>query len=240
MIDMIPIFSNLLRLVLLPIMWSILEKCSMCTWKECIFFCLEWNVLKLLIPSGLMCHLKPLFSFLIFNLDDLPIDVNGVLRPLLLLPYCWYLLLHPSIFALCIQVPLHWVNRHLWQLCPLVGWSVYCYEMPHFVFVTALALKSLLSDVSIAIPSYFLNFIIVVQAQVSPLSPHPIHSHLLPSILLPCGFVHGSFIQVPGWPFPFFPPLSSSPLWLLSVCSLFQCLWLYLACLYVLLIRFHL
>ena len=131
---MIPIFSNLLRLVLLPIMWSILEKCSMCSWKECIFFRLHWNVLKILSLSGLMCHLKPLFSFLIFSLDDLPIDVNGVLRPLLLLPYCWYLLLRPSIFVLCIQVPLHWVNPHLRQLCPLVGWSVYCYEMPHFVF----------------------------------------------------------------------------------------------------------
>ena len=33
-----------------------------------------------------------------------------------------------------------------------------------------------------------------------------------------------------------FPP----PLWLLSVCSVFQCLWLYFACLSVLLIRFHL
>ena len=30
------------------------------------------------------------------------------------------------------------------------------------------------------------------------------------------------------------------PLWLLSVCSLFQCFWLYFVCLFVLLIRFHL
>ena len=30
------------------------------------------------------------------------------------------------------------------------------------------------------------------------------------------------------------------PLWLLSVCSLFQCLWSYFACLFVMLIRFHL
>ena len=41
------------------------------------------------------------------------------------------------------------------------------------------------------------------------------------------------------------PPLSPviillPPLWLLSVCSLFQNLWLYCACLFVLLIRFHL
>ena len=30
------------------------------------------------------------------------------------------------------------------------------------------------------------------------------------------------------------------PLWFLSVCSLFQCLWLYFACLLVFFIRFHL
>ena len=40
--------------------------------------------------------------------------------------------------------------------------------------------------------------------------------------------------------FTLFPcnPLPS-PLWSLSACSQFQCLWLYFACLFVLLIRFH-
>ena len=37
---------------------------------------------------------------------------------------------------------------------------------------------------------------------------------------------------------PVYPPAPS--LWLLLVCSLFQYLWLYFACLFVLLIRFHL
>ena len=70
----------------------------------------------------------------------------------------------------------------------------------------------------------------------------PTHPHLPPSTLLPFGFVHGSFIHVPWQPFPFFHPLSPTPtpLWLMSVCSLFQCLWLYFAWLFVLLIRFHL
>ena len=36
------------------------------------------------------------------------------------------------------------------------------------------------------------------------------------------------------------PHLLPSPLWSLSACSQFQCLWLYFACLFVLLIRFHL
>ena len=82
----------------------------------------------------------------------------------------------------------------------------------------------------------------------SPITlPCPTHTPLstfnpLPS---PIGFVHGSFIRG-AWhmvldPSPTFPCYPLSPLlWSLSVCSLFPCLWLYIACLFVLLIRFHL
>ena len=41
--------------------------------------------------------------------------------------------------------------------------------------------------------------------------PHPTHPHFSPSILSPFGFVHGSFMHVPWWPFPLFSSLSSSP-----------------------------
>ena len=44
-------------------------------------------------------------------------------------------------------------------------------------------------------------------------------------------------LSLPPIPFPLSFP---HPLWLLSACSLFPCLWLYFACLFVLLIRFHL
>ena len=37
------------------------------------------------------------------------------------------------------------------------------------------------------------------------------HTHLPPSILTPFGFVHGCFIHVPWWPFPFFPPFPPFP-----------------------------
>ena len=60
----------------------------------------------------------------------------------------------------------------------------------------------------------------------------PTHPQLLLLILPPFGFVHGSFIHTPRRPFPFFPLLSSP---LVTVCSLFQCLWFYFACLFVLL-----
>ena len=71
--------------------------------------------------------------------------------------------------------------------------------------------------------------------------PNPSHPHFPSLILPPSSFcVHVSFIVVPENP-SLFPPHypHPPPLWLLSVCSLFKCLWLYFTCLLVLLIRFH-
>ena len=69
-------------------------------------------------------------------------------------------------------------------------------------------------------------------------SPSPSHPHLPPSIL---PFVHVSFILVPWWSLPFFPPVipSALPSGCCQFVLLFQCLWLYFACLFILLIRFH-
>ena len=88
-------------------------------------------------------------------------------------------------------------------------------------------------------------FFIVVQIQLSPFSPHhdaPPHPFSPPTIELTLfGFLHMSFIHVPWWPPTLSPIIPISPsFWLLSDCSLFQCLWFYFACLFVLLIRFHL
>ena len=77
---------------------------------------------------------------------------------------------------------------------------------------------------------------IVVQVQLSPFSPH--HSPLLhpsPALTLePIPFVLSlcpSYLFLDG-PSPIFSHYPSPPpLWLLSICSLFQCFWLYFACL---------
>ena len=87
----------------------------------------------------------------------------------------------------------------------------------------------------------FKLFKIVVQVQLSPFSPN--HSatpqpHPPPTLNPTWGFVHGSFIHVHWWLFPCYP--LPPPLWLLSVGSLFQCLWLYLVCFFLLLIKFQL
>ena len=62
---------------------------------------------------------------------------------------------------------------------------------------------------------FFSPFIIVVQLQSSPLSPHYSSPPYPPSHIQsysPSVFFHGSFICVPWWPFPFFPLLSPSTL----------------------------
>ena len=89
-------------------------------------------------------------------------------------------------------------------------------------------------------------FFTVFQVQLSPFSshhsPHPSHPHLPPLIsppsldptslwLCPCVLYTCSLMTLPPFPHYLLPP----PIWLLSVCSLFQCLSLYFACLFVLL-----
>ena len=79
---------------------------------------------------------------------------------------------------------------------------------------------------------------IVVSIFPPPLPPsHPSPSptlilHLL--WLCPCVLCTCSLMTLPLFPFCF-----PRPFCLLSVCSLFQRLWIYVACLFVLLIRFH-
>ena len=88
----------------------------------------------------------------------------------------------------------------------------------------------------------FFNFI-VVQVQLSAFSPIPSLPLLPPppSILTPLALSMGPsymFLDNLSPSFLCYPP--PPPLWFPSVCSVFQCLWFYFACLFVLLIKFHL
>ena len=69
--------------------------------------------------------------------------------------------------------------------------------------------------------------------------PRPTHAHLPPSIPPPLGSLSVSLIHVHLCPILFFLTLFPSPLWLLSVCCWFKCLWLYFTGQFVLLISFH-
>ena len=83
-----------------------------------------------------------------------------------------------------------------------------------------------------------LLFFIVVQVQLSPFSPHhylpphpspPPNLSPTPRLALSMG---PFYIFIDDSP-PFSPIIPSPTLWLLSVCSLCQCLCLYFACLFV-------
>ena len=90
----------------------------------------------------------------------------------------------------------------------------------------------------------FLNlilFFIVVQVQFSafsPTSPHLALPTSLPCFHPPC-YCPCVLYNCSCKPFNLFPcnPLPS-PLWSLSACAQFQCLWLYFACLFIFLMRF--
>ena len=108
-----------------------------------------------------------------------------------------------------------------------------------FDYFNAICFLFVLSSLS----SFFQTFCCCCSSTVvsifpPPLPSYPSHPHSPPLTLTLFGFVHVSFIHVPENPTSFsshypLPP----PLWLQSVCSQFQCLWLYFACLFVLLIR---
>ena len=77
---------------------------------------------------------------------------------------------------------------------------------------------------------------------LSPALPTPIfhiQSSLLPLMSLSMGPLYMLLDLTLLLLSPVIPPLAP-PLWSLSVCSLFVCLWFYFAHLFVLLIRFHL
>ena len=71
----------------------------------------------------------------------------------------------------------------------------------------------------------------VVSIFLPPLLPS--HPQSFPPLALSMSSLY-MFLDEPSLSFPCYLP--STPLWLLSVCSLCQCLWLYFACLFVLLI----
>ena len=85
--------------------------------------------------------------------------------------------------------------------------------------------------------NFFLIFLVVVWIRLSPFSYHhfplPLYPHIPPSILPLFGFIHGSFIHVPWWLFPFFPLLSPSPPPLVTVSLFFISMSLVIFCLLV-------
>ena len=129
MIYRISIFLNLLRLDLWPKMWSILENVPCALEKKVYSSAFGWKVLKIsmrFIWSNV--SFQVCVSFLILCFDDLCVGVSGFLKsPTIIVLLSISLLLCLLVFALCIEVLLCWVHRHLQLLCLLLGlipWSL--------------------------------------------------------------------------------------------------------------------
>ena len=137
----------------------------------------------------------------------------------------------------------------LWSVPEAQGFRCSCSCSPWFSHL----LLGLLGHVVVLVLIFLIvhglkKYFIVVQLQLSPFHPHysPL-PYLLPAPTLnslasprchcPWVLYTCSLVTLPLL-CPVIP--LSVPLWLLSICSLFPCLWLYFAHLFVLMIRFHL
>ena len=125
---------------------------SICTWGESVFrcFCIVFHIYQL-SSSGLMCHLRPLFSNWFFCFDDLSVDESEVLKsPIIIVLLAISPLIPVSIYLI------HWgslmrgayrfINVTSSWIDPLIIMD----PCPSSSFATVFILKSLLSDTSIA------------------------------------------------------------------------------------------
>ena len=114
MFDTISIFLNLLRFVLCPKMWSIMENVPCALEKKVYSSVFGWNVLKISMRSiSSNASFKTCVYLLVFFFDDLSISVSEVLKSPTIIVLCQFLLLCLLVFVLCIEVLLCWVHRCL-------------------------------------------------------------------------------------------------------------------------------
>ena len=142
MLDIIPILLNLLRPVLLTSMWFILDKVPCALEMNVYSAVLGWNVLWISNKSywsNVSC--KTTVSLLIFCLDDLSIDVSGILKsptiivllsisPFMSVNICFVFLGGPVLDAYILMSAILFFY-----------WSLYHFIMPFFVSSHRLSFK---------------------------------------------------------------------------------------------------
>ena len=112
----------------------------------------EWNVEQLSIKSiWSNMSFKITVSLFIFCLDDLFIDVSGVLKS----PTIMVLL---SIFLfMSVHICFIYLGAYMFMNVISSCWidPLYHYVVPLFVFITVFVLKFILSDMTIATPAFY-------------------------------------------------------------------------------------
>ena len=132
MLDMISIFLNLLRLFFVAQHVIDPGECSMCTWKECVFCCF-WIECSIYVIKSFCSNVsfKASVSLLICCLDDLSIDVSGVLKfptiivllsisPFMSVNICFMYLVAPMLGHIYLQWLYLLLGLILWSLCSVL------------------------------------------------------------------------------------------------------------------------
>ena len=131
----------------------------MCTWKEFLVF---WFGVKCFVyiyfvyiyyMDNLMCHLRPEFPYWFFCLDDLSINVSGVLKShkiIVLLPVSPFMFVNICFMYLGAPV----LVAYMFTIVISSSWIDH-YAVSFFVSGNSLYLKSILYDMSIGIPAFF-------------------------------------------------------------------------------------
>ena len=132
------------------------RKCSKCTWKQCIFCFCGVKTLKITVKSiWSSVSFKAIVSLLIFCLEDLFIDVNGILKsptmtvflsisPFMSLKICFIYLGAPMLVNV-------YEGYNLF-----LDWSLYHYVMSFFVSYNLF--KSLFYLTQVLLSQFFFKF----------------------------------------------------------------------------------
>lgn len=148
-------FLNLLRLILWPNIWFVLENVS-CALENLYSVAFDRNALYISIKS---IWSKVLFKanifLLIFHPNDLAIDINGVLKSptiLVLLSFSLYRSANICFIFKCSYVGC--ISIYEYDIL-LLDWPLYYHIMPFFCLITVCVGKLSLSDTGVAIPDFF-------------------------------------------------------------------------------------
>ena len=155
--DIIWTILFLLRPHLWPNMWYILEKVPCVLENNVYSAILVWNVTNISVNSmWSSMSFKATVSFMIFCLDDLSVDMSGVLKSstiilllsILFLYVCFTCFIYYG--ALILGAYIFIIFRYSYWIVPFM--IIYCHSLS---FIAVFVLKSSLSDISIATPAFF-------------------------------------------------------------------------------------
>lgn len=129
----------------------------MCAGEKCEFFLLLDGMFStyLLSPFHLMCHLKSSIFLLILCQNDLSADESRILKSLPIIVLWSTSFLRPNNMCFIYLSAPHWVQKYLQLLYSFVEFNPLWLCSNLLYLLLCFILKSILSDILIAIPIFF-------------------------------------------------------------------------------------